>query len=55
MSAKDVNMSREIAHVWNTCQRVICQLTKICLLNSVIPISQGDLLDEYHDSNFSYS
>ena len=45
MSAKDVNMSRQIAHVWIHVERVIGQLKKILILNSVIPISQVDLTD----------
>ena len=39
MSAKDVEMCRQIAHV----ERVIGQLKKFRILNSVIPISQVDL------------
>ena len=45
MSAKDVNMSRQIAHVWVHVERVIGQLKKILILNSVIPVSQVDLTD----------
>ena len=45
MSAKDVDMSRQIAHVRIHVKRVIGQLKKIRILNSVIPISQVDLAD----------
>ena len=43
MSAKDVDMSRQIAHVRIHVERVIGQFKTICMLNSVIPISQADL------------
>ena len=46
MSAKDVDMSRQIAHVRIHVKRVIGQLKKIRILNSVIPISQVDLTDD---------
>ena len=46
MSAKDVDMSRQIAHVRIHVERVIGQLKKIRILNSVIPISQVDLTDD---------
>ena len=45
MSAKDVDMSRQIAHVQIHVKQVIGQLKKFCILNSVIPISQVDLTD----------
>ena len=40
MSAKDVDMSRQIAHVQMHVKWVIGQLKKFHILNSVIPISQ---------------
>ena len=46
MSAKDVDMSRQIAHVQIHVKRVIGQLKKIRILNSVIPLSQVDLADD---------
>ena len=46
MSAKDVDMSRQIAHVRIHVKRVIGQLKKIRILNSVIPLSQVDLADD---------
>ena len=39
MSAKDVDMSRQIAYVQMHVEQVIGQLKKFCILNSVIPIS----------------
>ena len=45
MSAKDVDMSRQIAHVQIHVKQVIGQLKKFCILNLVIPISQVDLTD----------
>ena len=46
MSAKDVDMSRQIAHVQIHVEQVIGQLKKFHILNSVIPISQVDLTDD---------
>ena len=43
MPSKDVDMSRQIAHVWIHFERVVGQLKKFCILNSVISISQVDL------------
>ena len=38
MSEKDVDMSRQIAHVQIHNEQIIGQLKKFCKLNSVIPI-----------------
>ena len=45
MSAKDVDMSRQIVHVRINVERVIGQLKKFRILISVIPISQVDVTD----------
>ena len=46
MSAKDVDMSRLIAHVRIHAKQVIGQLKNFRILNSVIPISQVDSPDD---------
>ena len=46
MPAKDLDMSRQIAHVRIHVEQVIGQLKKFRILNSVIPISQVDLTDD---------
>ena len=46
MFEKDVDMSRQIAHVRIHVERVIGQLKKFRILNSVIPISQVDFTDD---------
>ena len=46
MSVKDLDMSRQIAHVPIHVKRVIVQLKKFLMLNSVIPICQVDLTDD---------
>ena len=38
MSEKDVDMSRQIAHVQIHNKQITGQLKKFCILNSVIPI-----------------
>ena len=45
MSAKEVDISRQIAYVRIHVERVIGQLKKFRILNSVIPTSQVDLTD----------
>ena len=45
LSAKDVDRARQIAHVRIHFERVIDQLKRFRILNSVIPISQVDLTD----------
>ena len=47
MSVKDVDMSRQIAHVRIHVERVIGQLKKFLMLNSVIPICQVELTDDF--------
>ena len=46
VSAKDVDISRQITHVRIHVEQVIGQLKKIRILNSVIPIYQVDLTDD---------
>ena len=46
LTARDVDISRQIAHVWIHVERVIGQLKKSKILGSVIPICTVDLLDE---------
>ena len=56
MSEKDVDMSRQIAHVQIHNEQIIGQLKKFCILNSVIPIyMSGWPYRWYHDSKFWYS
>ena len=45
MTAKDVNISRQIAHVRIHVERVIGYLKKFKILNTTIPITQVDLTD----------
>ena len=47
ISVKDVDMSRQIAHVRIHVERVIGQLKKFLMLNSVIPICQVELTDDF--------
>ena len=46
MPAKDVDESRKIAHVRIHVERVIGRLKTFKILNSTIPISQVDLLND---------
>ena len=46
LTARDVDISRQIAHVRIHVERVIGQLKKSKILGSVIPICTVDLLDE---------
>ena len=46
MSAKDVDMSRQMAHVRIHAERVTGQLKSFRILNSVISISQVDITDD---------
>ena len=46
MSAKDVDITRQIAHVRTHVERVTGQLKKFRILNSVTPTSQVDLTDD---------
>ena len=45
MTAKDMDISRQIAHVRIHVQRVIGGLKKFKILNTTIPIGQVDLTD----------
>ena len=45
MTAKDVNISRQIAHVRIHVERVIGCLKKFKVLNTTIPITQVDFTD----------
>ena len=46
MCAKDVDITRQIAHVRIHVEWVSGQLKKFSILNSVIPTSQVDLADD---------
>ena len=46
MSVRDVDVSRQIAHVRIHVERVIGRLKKFHILSSIIPISQVDLIDD---------
>ena len=45
MTVRDVDVSRQIAHVRIHVERVICRLKIFNILSSIIPISQVDLID----------
>ena len=45
MSSAEVDESRQVAHVRIHVERVIGRLRKFRILQSIIPISQVDLLD----------
>ena len=45
MTAKDIDISRQIAHVRIHVERVIGRLKKFKILNTTIPIAQVDLTD----------
>ena len=45
MTAKDIDISRQIAHVRIHVKRVIGRLKKFKILNTTIPIAQVDLTD----------
>ena len=45
MTAKDIDISRQIAHVRIHVERVIGRLKKFKILNNSIPIGQVDLTD----------
>lgn len=46
MAARDIEYSRQIAHVRIHVERVIGRLRKFTILQSIIPVSQVDLLDD---------
>ena len=46
MAARDVDLSRQIAHVRIHVERVIGRMRKFHILQSIIPVTQVDMLDE---------